>query len=218
MRRLLTGLVMSLSTVALLAPAVNAQGHGAGHERPPAEERYRSPHWVFDRRFNHDHYYPAPGYVVATLPTGHVVITFRGTPFYFQGGVWFRPAPGGFVVVTPPVGIVVPILPSAYSTLWIAGVPYYYANDIFYAAAPSAGYMVVAPPPGVENATVQPVQAGPPPMPPMPSPPAPAASATAYWYYCASVQAFYPNVPACPEPWVKVPPTPQQAPVAPPRP
>ncbi len=28
----------------------------------------------------------------------------------------------------------------------------------------------------------------------------------AYWYYCASAQAYYPAVQSCPEPWVKVPP------------
>jgi hypothetical protein len=27
-----------------------------------------------------------------------------------------------------------------------------------------------------------------------------------YWYYCESAGAYYPSVPACPEPWVKVPP------------
>jgi len=30
--------------------------------------------------------------------------------------------------------------------------------------------------------------------------------AQAYWYYCPSVRAYYPTVPTCPEPWVKVPP------------
>ena len=27
-----------------------------------------------------------------------------------------------------------------------------------------------------------------------------------YWYYCSSARAYYPRVPTCPEPWVKVPP------------
>jgi hypothetical protein len=31
-----------------------------------------------------------------------------------------------------------------------------------------------------------------------------------YWYYCESQGDYYPRVPSCPEPWVKVPPTPQQ--------
>jgi hypothetical protein len=29
-----------------------------------------------------------------------------------------------------------------------------------------------------------------------------------YWYYCESRQGYYPQVRACPEPWVKVPPEP----------
>mgnify|MGYP003694325897 CR=1 FL=1 len=27
-----------------------------------------------------------------------------------------------------------------------------------------------------------------------------------YWYYCSSAGAYYPTVPTCPEPWIKVPP------------
>ena len=27
-----------------------------------------------------------------------------------------------------------------------------------------------------------------------------------YWYYCPSARAYYPTTPACPEPWIKVPP------------
>ncbi len=65
------------------------------------------------------------------------------------------------MVVLPPMGITVPILPPAYATLWIAGAPYYYANDyangVYYAAAPGQGYVVVAPPQGVD--AVQPVLA-----------------------------------------------------------
>jgi len=32
------------------------------------------------------------------------------------------------------------------------------------------------------------------------------ASSPSYWYYCESAGAYYPSVPTCPEPWVKVPP------------
>jgi hypothetical protein len=35
---------------------------------------------------------------------------------------------------------------------------------------------------------------------------APASPSASYWYYCESAGAYYPNVPTCPEPWVKVPP------------
>jgi hypothetical protein len=33
-----------------------------------------------------------------------------------------------------------------------------------------------------------------------------AESPPSYWYYCESAGAYYPSVPTCPEPWVKVPP------------
>jgi hypothetical protein len=29
---------------------------------------------------------------------------------------------------------------------------------------------------------------------------------SSYWYYCESARAYYPSVPRCPEPWLKVPP------------
>ena len=214
MTRLTRFLVMGLSVMVLGAPAANAQERGMPRERErerPAERaRFHSPHWVLDGRFHHDHYYPAVGYVVATLPGGYVSIPFAGVPYSFQAGVWFRPTRGGFVVVTPPVGIVVPVLPPASSALWIAGAPYWYANDVFYAPAPSGGYMVVSPPPGVETATVQPPGAPPvTPPPPTASAPTPAAPATAYWYYCSSTKAYYPSSPTCPEPWITVPARPQ---------
>ena len=33
-----------------------------------------------------------------------------------------------------------------------------------------------------------------------------AALPPSYWYYCESAGGYYPSVPSCPEPWVKVPP------------
>jgi hypothetical protein len=33
--------------------------------------------------------------------------------------------------------------------------------------------------------------------------PAPAAG-QGYWHYCASARAYYPSVPSCPEPWIRV--------------
>lgn len=39
--------------------------------------------------------------------------------------------------------------------------------------------------------------------------PPPATPTQNYWYYCKSSGAYYPNVPWCPEPWIKVPPRPE---------
>jgi len=36
-------------------------------------------------------------------------------------------------------------------------------------------------------------------------PPAPATPpGTAYWYYCSSANAYYPNVSSCPEAWIRI--------------
>jgi hypothetical protein len=36
--------------------------------------------------------------------------------------------------------------------------------------------------------------------------PVPSPAPPAYWYYCPSATAYYPNVQTCPEAWIKVPP------------
>ena len=121
-------------------PALSQQ-----HRAVSEHERYQTPHWVFDDRYHHGHYYPSVGYSMAVLPAGNIAISFGGGRFFFRSGVWFQPARSGYVVVRPPVGIVVPVLPPAYTIVWAGGVPYYYANEVYYAQAPG-GYVVAAPP------------------------------------------------------------------------
>src|SRR6266852_7511491 len=65
------------------------------HER----ERFATPHWVFDDRFHHNHYYPARGYVVDVLPPGSVAIGFRGAQFWFHSGVWYQHSGPRYIVV-----------------------------------------------------------------------------------------------------------------------
>jgi len=174
-----------------------------GERREIQRERFHTDHWVFDHRFNHNHYYPQFGYSIPVLPAGHVALTFRGNPFFFHSGVWYRRGGSGFVVVRPPVGIIVPILPPAYSTVVVGSVPYYYANDVYYVEAPG-GYAVAEPPPGVDEAGAAPAAS-----PPQAGPSA-APSASATWYYCESSKTYYPYVSECKEGWRAVPATPQQ--------
>lgn len=164
---------------------VSLAAHAQHHEF--ARERFHTPHWVFDDRFHHNHFYPALGYSVAVLPAGNLAVKFGGGRFWFHSGVWFQQGAAGYVVVRPPVGIVAPVLPPAYTTVWVAGVPYYYANDAYYSAAPG-GYVVANPP--TEEAA------------------APAPPAASNWYYCESTKAYYPYVTECKEGWHPVPATP----------
>jgi hypothetical protein len=162
-------------------------------------EHFSTPHWSYDNRFHHDHYYPQIGYSVRALPSSRVAVTFRGAPFYFQAGVWYRPSGPGFVVVRPPIGIVVPVLPPSYTMVWVGTAPYYYANDVFYEQT-SDGYSVVAPPAGYVEQGDAPVQAA--------APAAAPPGGSAVWYYCESSKTYYPYVGECKEGWKEVPATP----------
>jgi len=188
-----------LAVLCLFVSLAHAQPRAERHE--VRREHFSTPHWTYDSRFHHDHYYPQIGYSVAALPANRVAVTFRGSPYFFHSGVWYRRSGPAFVVIRPPVGIIVPVLPPAYSTVWVGGLSYYYANDAFYEQA-EGGYSVVAPPAGyVEqgDAALPPAQAG-----------APVASPTggAIWYYCDSSKTYYPYVSECKEGWREVPATP----------
>jgi len=190
-----------LAAVVCISSAYSQERRGV-ERREIRRERFHTDHWVFDHRFNHNHYYPQFGYSVPVLPGGHIAVTFRGNPFFFHSGVWYRRGGSGFVVVRPPVGIIVPVLPPAYSTVVVGSVPYYYANDAYYVEAPG-GYAVAEPPLGVDEASA-----------PMASPPQPATGAapsvSATWYYCESSKTYYPYVSECKEGWRAVPATPPQ--------
>ena len=192
-----------LAVLVVCVSSAHAQERRRVERREIQRERFHTDHWVFDHRFNHNHYYPQFGYSVPVLPGGHIALTFRGNPFFFHSGVWYRRGGSGFVVVRPPVGIIVPILPPAYSTV-VRGVPYYYANDAYYVEAPG-GYAVAEPPAGVDEAAAAPAAS------PPQAGPSGAPSASATWYYCESSKTYYPYVSECKEGWRAVPATPPQA-------
>ncbi len=107
---------------------------------------------VLDSRYNHGRFYLAFGSRVAVLPGGYRPFFWHGSPYYFWGGIWYAPGPGGFLVVRPPFGLVVNVLPPYYSTVWIGGLPYYYADNVYYSWDPAQnGYDVVAPPAGADQ-------------------------------------------------------------------
>jgi Family of unknown function (DUF6515) len=129
------------------------------HDRPgPGFNHY-------DARFSHNHYYPERGYVYHDLPRDRIIINGPRGRFFYYGGVWYSPGPGGYVVVGAPIGVFVPVLPPSYTTVWVGGVPYYYANDTYYTWRQSdSQYEVVAPPPDEQAASTEA-----PPPPPSPN-------------------------------------------------
>lgn len=107
---------------------------------------------VLDARYHHDRYYPRRGAFVRVLPPGYWAYYYGGRPLFFQGGVWYAPSPGGFVVTLPPPGLVVSVPPPFSTTVWIGGRPYYYADDVYYQwSAGLNSYEVVAPPAGADQ-------------------------------------------------------------------
>lgn len=187
------GKAVLVSTLALSAVQVAYAQPRREHER----ERFRTEHWVYDDRFHHNHYYPAIGYGLTTLPPGNIAVRFRGGDFWFHSGVWYQHAGPRYVVVRPPVGVIVPVLPPSYSVVYYAGVPYYYANDTYYVQQPT-GYEVASPPEA-------------PAVPPAPAAAQPTQTA-GIWYYCDSSKSYYPYVQQCPEGWKSVPASPPPAP------
>ncbi|AKH22145.1 hypothetical protein AAY24_08520 [Sedimenticola thiotaurini] len=94
----------------------------------------------------HDSFrYPSRGAVVDRVPRGHRVFNYRGRPYHFHDGIWYRPLGSRFMVVAPPVGLVVPVLPKGAVLLTIGGVPYYRYGTVYYAHERD-GYRVVEPP------------------------------------------------------------------------
>ncbi len=103
--------------------------------------------YVLDSRYHHNQYYPPRGYAINRIPAGAHIVRYGGAPYYFHGGVWYRPYGPRFVVVGAPFGLFVPFLPSFYSTLWVGGTRYYYADDTYYTYDPERrGYVVVEKP------------------------------------------------------------------------
>jgi hypothetical protein len=100
-----------------------------------------------DSRYNHNRSYPARGYSTYNLPGGYYSTRYRGSPYYYHGGAWYRPYGPRYVVVAPPFGIGVSVLPPFYTTLWFGGSPYYYADDTYYQYRPERREYVVTEPP-----------------------------------------------------------------------
>lgn len=129
------------------ASAGNDSHRGHRGEARHAEMRY-------DGRYQHNRSYPNRGHVYSALPRGYVDVRYRGSPYYYRGGIWYRPYGPRFVVVAPPIGIGVGFLPPYYTTVWFGGIPYYYADQTYYTWQPTRREYVVTQPPDRQPAQV----------------------------------------------------------------
>src|SRR5689334_9835261 len=121
------------------------RAHDKGRDNGRAER--------FDGRYNHNRSYPVRGYVAPGLPRGYVNVRYRGAPYYYYRGSWYRPYGPRFIVTAPPFGIGIAYLPPFYTTVWFGGVPYYYADDTYYMWRPERREYVVTQPPAGQGDT-----------------------------------------------------------------
>jgi len=82
---------------------------------------------------------------VNQLPRTHHRVTYRGTPYYFWGGHFYRQSGGLYVGITAPIGAVVPVLPGGFITVGTGPRRYYYYAGVYYRPA-QQGYTVVEQP------------------------------------------------------------------------
>ena len=81
------------------------------------------------------------------MSPGYQRYGYRGEPYYFRGGIWYRHGGPGYTVVRPPRGLLLYTLPPYFVTRWYAGTPYYYYDDTYYLwDSAQRGYVVTDPP------------------------------------------------------------------------
>jgi hypothetical protein len=90
------------------------------------------------------------GFFAAALATTAVAIAINNQHYYYDSGVYYAPASGGYNVVAAPIGATVTALPEGFSTIPVSGGGnYFYYGGDFYIQTNSGAYQVVAPPAGV---------------------------------------------------------------------
>jgi hypothetical protein len=122
-------------------------GASAGAQAEERNVDRRAPVQVthLDSRFNHNRSYPSAGRMIPALPSGAVSTHYRGSPYYFHNGAWYRPMGGRYVVVGAPLGLLVPFLPP------------FYTNDAYYLWNESQqGYVITSPPQDPATASTTP--------------------------------------------------------------
>ncbi|WDE04797.1 hypothetical protein SG34_026370 [Thalassomonas viridans] len=98
----------------------------------------------------HRHYYHKVGHKVKVLPTGYRKLLVRGTPFYFNAGVFYRSSKSGYVVVQAPLGARVNVLPAGYVSFTVGVTRYFHVNATYYLKE-NDHYVVVAKPDGASE-------------------------------------------------------------------
>jgi hypothetical protein len=105
MKRRTVGLIGAATAAALLL-----QSMPAAADTPPYARAwgYHDHDWDDHHDWHHGPvYYPRPVYYVERLPRGYRAYPYRGVPYYYCAGRWYRPYGPRYGVVAPPAGFVI---------------------------------------------------------------------------------------------------------------
>jgi len=86
---------------------------------------------------------------LAALPLGFLALHIGGVPYFYNDGVYYQPADGGYQEVYPPVGAAIPQPPDGAIAIEAGGQTYYYAGGGFYLQQADGTYAIAPTPIGV---------------------------------------------------------------------
>ena len=87
------------------------------------------------------------GFFLSSLAADAFYFSVAGSPYYYDDGVYYQQANGGYDVVAAPIGALVAALPPGYETFQLGDDTYFYYGGSFYINT-GQGYQVVQAPPG----------------------------------------------------------------------
>lgn len=76
------------------------------------------------------------------MPRGHQRVVYKGNPYYYTAGRFYRQTSGVYVAITAPLGAAVLSLPGGFVTLGIGPNRYFHYAGVYYRHA-SNGYVVI---------------------------------------------------------------------------
>jgi hypothetical protein len=88
---------------------------------------------------------PDRGKRIHRLPRGYKTVRIGPKKYYRHRRTYYRQAPGGFMVIGPPIGAVVASLPFGFMRVLIGGAPYYRCDGTYYQRV-YGGYRIVEAP------------------------------------------------------------------------
>lgn len=103
----LAAALVALACLVQAAPVTADSPHARDWDRH--EHEYKHKHKHKHTYYQHPHYrYAPPHYVVVErLPYGSRHVVYRGAPYYYHGGYWYRPHGELYARVAPPAGLII---------------------------------------------------------------------------------------------------------------